>query len=59
MNPTPQEVKAARSNAGLSQAKAAKLCHVTLQGYQHWEYGVRKMHPAIWELFQIKIARSY
>jgi DNA-binding transcriptional regulator YiaG len=54
MNPTPTQLKTARSNAGLSQKQAAELCHVTLAGYQHWEYGKRKMSPATWELFKIK-----
>ena len=54
MNPTTNQIKQARSNAGLTQAQAAELCHVTLGGFQHWEYGLRKMSPATWELFKIK-----
>jgi len=56
MNPTPTQIKDTRSDAGLTQAQAAKLCHVTLAGFQHWEYGVRKMSPSTWELFKIKAA---
>ncbi len=55
MAPTPAQPKQARQSAGLTQAKAAELCHVTLAGYQHWEYGRRKMPPATWELFKIKL----
>ena len=54
MNPTTDQIKQTRQSAGLTQSKAAKHCHVTLAGYQHWEYGKRKMPPATWELFKIK-----
>ena len=55
MKPTTDQLKRARQSAGLTQAKAAELCHVTLAGYQHWEYGRRQMPPATWELFKIKL----
>lgn len=54
--PTPEEVKAAREAAGLSQAQAAEL--VGLSNRQRWaevERGQHRMHPAAWELFCIKI----
>lgn len=54
-NPTPEEVRAAREAAGLSQTAAAALIFCTLNGWQQWEYGTRRMHPAFWELFRIKI----
>jgi hypothetical protein len=65
-NPTPQEIRAARERAGLSQTEAAKLCFSTLRTWQNWEQeqggesdgesdepkkGVR-MHPAIWAFWQ-------
>ena len=56
MNPSPSQIKKARHLAGLTQSQAAKLCCVTLGGYQHWEYGVRKMSESTWELFEIKCA---
>ena len=55
-NPTPEEVRAAREASGLSQTAAAALIHCTLRGWQEWEAGNRKMHPAFWELFRIKSA---
>lgn len=55
-NPTPEEVRAAREAAGLSQTSAAALIHCTMRGWQEWEAGNRKMHPAFWELFRIKSA---
>lgn len=53
-NPIPAEVRAARKAAGLSQTAAAALIHCTLRGWQEWEYGNRRMHPAFWELFRLK-----
>lgn len=54
-SPSPEEIKAARKAAKLTQTQAADLTHVTTRGWQHWEAGDREMHPAIWELFLIKV----
>ncbi len=65
-NPKPKEVKAARIAAGLSQTAAGELVHVNYKTWQQWEQeeGVetvgghslhRRMHPAFWELFRIKV----
>lgn len=58
-NPTPEQVRAARERAGLTQTDAAVLVHTTLRTWQQWEaeagtVGHRSMHPAFWELFTIK-----
>lgn len=53
-NPTPDEIRAARHDAGLTQTEAAALIYCTLRGWQDWEGGQRRMHAAFWELFQIK-----
>ena len=53
-SPSPAEIRQARELAGLSQAQAAALVHAGLRSWQHWEAGDRVMHPAFWELFQIK-----
>lgn len=53
-NPTPAEVRAAREAAGLSQTAAGALVHTTCRTWQQWEAGDRRMHPAFWELFQMK-----
>lgn len=53
-NPTPEEVRAAREAAGLSQTSAADLLHTTCRTWQQWEAGDRRMHPAFWELFRLK-----
>ena len=55
--PTATQIKTLRLRAGLSQIAACTLVHSALSTWQGWEYGRRKMHPAIWELFQIKVER--
>jgi DNA (cytosine-5)-methyltransferase 1 len=54
-NPSPEEIKAARLAAGLTQTEAAKLVHCTKRAWQMWEAEEeaphRTMHPAMWELF--------
>jgi DNA (cytosine-5)-methyltransferase 1 len=57
-NPTPEEIRAGRESAGLTQREAARLIHCTERGWQDWEGGQRKMHPAFWELFRIKLTRT-
>lgn len=53
-SPSPSEIRAARKSVGLTQAQAAALIHSTSRAWQMWEAGDRAMHPAFWELFQIK-----
>jgi DNA-binding transcriptional regulator YiaG len=57
-NPKPEEIKAARVHAGLTQTEAASLVHSTCRVWQQWEAGDRRMHPAFFELFQIKAGIS-
>lgn len=53
--PTPAEIRAARQVAGLTQTAAAQLIHCSRSSsWAEWEGGVSKMHPAFWELFQLK-----
>ncbi|BAP87828.1 putative uncharacterized protein [Burkholderiales bacterium GJ-E10] len=57
--PEPEEVRAARRAAGLTQAQAGALVHTTQRvwgGYEADEgkVGHRRMHPAMWELFLLK-----
>jgi len=56
LNPTPQEILAAREAAGLTQTQAAMLVHASCRTWQQWEADDRRMHPAFWELFCIKAA---
>lgn len=55
-NPTPDEVRAAREAAALTQTEAGDMVHTTCRTWQQWEAGDRRMHPAFWELFRLKIA---
>lgn len=54
-NPTPAEIRTAREAAGLSQSQAGDLIYSGLRSWQHWEAGERRMHPALWELFLLKL----
>jgi DNA-binding transcriptional regulator YiaG len=58
-NPKPMDIKKARIKAGLSQTAAAELLYTSVGTWQQWESeegtdAHRRMHPAFWELFQIK-----
>jgi putative transcriptional regulator len=53
--PTPDDLRALRQRAGLSQTEAAALVYATLNGYQRWEQGERRMQAAAWELLRIKL----
>ncbi|MBA9846761.1 XRE family transcriptional regulator [Ralstonia pickettii] len=55
-NPPPAEIKAARLRAGISQAAAARLVYKTTRAWELWEGGLRRMDPAFWELFLIRIS---
>ncbi|EOV4287862.1 helix-turn-helix domain-containing protein [Escherichia coli] len=57
--PAPDEIRAAREAAGLTQSAAAALVHANLRSWQKWEAGERAMHPAFWELFLIKTNRLH
>ena len=55
-NPDPSDIKAARVAAGLTATEAAALLHTSYRAWKQWEDGDRRMHPAIWELFLLKVA---
>ena len=52
--PKPEDIKAARLEAGLTQTEAGAIVHSTCRAWQYWESGQRRMHPATWELFETK-----
>lgn len=54
-SPAPAVLKEARERAGLTQTAAAAVVHTTCRTWQQWEAGDRRMHPAFWELFLIKV----
>jgi DNA-binding transcriptional regulator YiaG len=51
-SPSPEAIRNARKAAGLTQKSAAEKCLSALRSWQDWEYGKRRMHPAIWLVFQ-------
>jgi putative transcriptional regulator len=53
-SPTPEQIRAAREAAGLTQAAAATLIQCSRRAWVKWERGERQIHPAMWELFLIK-----
>lgn len=53
-SPTPDQIAAARTGAGLGKTAAAALVHSTYRVWLQWESGDRKMHSAFWELFLLK-----
>lgn len=54
-SPSPAEVLAARTAAGLTQTKAAEKVYAQLRTWQGWEGDKdREMPPALFELFLIK-----
>ena len=60
MPPRPEQIRAERQAAGLTQTAAAILVHAKLRTWQDWESGTAKMHPAFWELWMMKteVARA-
>ena len=53
-NPAPEAIRAVREAAGLTQTAAAAMVYSTCRAWQKWEAGDARMHPAIFELFNLK-----
>lgn len=51
-----EQLKNLREELKLTQKEAAAVIHSSLRAWQQWESGIRKMHPAFFELFLIKTA---
>ncbi|MGB0360462.1 MAG: helix-turn-helix domain-containing protein [Endozoicomonas sp.] len=58
MNPTPQQIKKVRQDAGLSQQKAAELLGVSLRTWGYWEAGEYRMRSQSWRLFNILLEKD-
>lgn len=54
-SPLPADILQARKESGLTQEQASALIYTPRRTWQDWERGVAAMHPAFWELWQIKI----
>jgi DNA-binding transcriptional regulator YiaG len=53
MNPTREQIKQARTQAGLTQQAASDLVGVSIKTIQSWEGGWRNMPEPMWRLFNI------
>lgn len=53
MNPSKEDVKKARLNAGLTQTEAANIVGYKLRAWQLWESGDVLMRKAIYDYFLI------
>ncbi len=51
-SPSPAVLKNLREKAELTQAQAAAICLSALRSWQDWEGGRRRMHPAIFRVFE-------
>lgn len=49
--PTPEQIRAARKAAGITQADAAAIVQGSLRNWCAWESGERPMHPIFWAWF--------
>ena len=57
-SPTPEEVKAVRINAGLTQDEAARLIGYDRRALQYWEAGGRTMRYATFQAFKAALKRA-
>jgi len=61
-NPSTEQITSARRalqderQLGITEAQriCASLIYTSLRTWQQWETGDRRMHPAFWELFNLK-----
>lgn len=56
--PSPAQIKRARARANLSQKAAAALIYQERKSWNRYEAGLVAMHPALWELWNIKAKRA-
>lgn len=49
--PTPEQVRAAREAAGLTQEQAGAITHNARRAWQDWEAGNRRMPHSAWTLY--------
>jgi DNA-binding XRE family transcriptional regulator len=54
--PTPDQIKTARNDYGLTQAEAAWVMGVDQQTWQSWESGRAPMRPGFWDYWRVKMA---
>ena len=57
--PQTTQIRTARQRYGFTQTQAGALIYYRLNGWQRLEYGVRAMHPALWEFWQLRAAEEH
>ena len=57
-NPTPEQIKQSRLNAGLTQKQAAEVIYKKVLAWQRYESGDRSMDCALYELFMLKTGQT-
>lgn len=53
INPTTDQIQAARLGAGLTKKQAASIVFCTSRAWERWESGDRKMHKVFYLYFLI------
>lgn len=54
-SPSGEEIALLRRMVGLTQEASAELVCYSRRGWQLCETGERKMHPAAWQLYRIRV----
>lgn len=57
-SPTPDQIRAARVVAGLSQPEAGALILSSKRSWENWEHGRAKMHPGLFDYFLIRTGQD-
>lgn len=52
-----EQIRAAREAAHLTQTEASALINAAMRTWQDWEAGKRKMPIAMFDLFEIRVAK--
>jgi DNA-binding XRE family transcriptional regulator len=55
-SPAPAKIRAARITAGITQSQAGALIYSRERTWAGWERGENPLHPALWELWQMRAA---
>ena len=53
---SPEQIKAVRKKAGLTQKEAAELISYSKRAWQDWEQGRKPMRDAVMDFFLLKLA---
>lgn len=57
--PTPENIRKARKNRGLSEGAAGELIYVSRESWRLYEKGTTKIKLGLWELFLFKTGQLW